>query len=77
MKTLLDSLKLYFEKNSESKILNDWNEFEKFDKVGPKINDFLLQTKIFYELEVASSYWEFNNLNELTKNPKFTSDFLL
>ncbi len=76
MKTLIESLKLYFGKNSESQILNDWNEFEEFDKIGPKIDDFLHQSNLFYEIEIASSYWEFNNFDILTENPKFTSDFL-
>ena len=77
MKTLLESLKLYFEKNSDNQILKDWNEFKEYDEIGPKVNDFLLQSKVFYEIDIANPYWEYNNFNELIKNPKFTSDFLL
>ena len=77
MKTLLESLKLYFQKNSREQIEKDWAELEKFDKVGPTVEEFFSQSKFFSMIEVtADSYWEFN-LNQIAKNPKFTSDFFL
>ncbi len=35
------------------------------------------QSQFHYELENKDSFWEFNYLNEIVKNPKFASDFFL
>jgi hypothetical protein len=75
MSTILESLKLYFQSNSSEQIEKDWAESEKYDKIGPKIEDFLHQSKLFYEIETRNSYWEYSCLKQIIKNPKFTSDF--
>ena len=62
---------------SSEQVKNDWIETEKYDSVGPKIDEFLNQSKVFYETEVRNSYWEFSCLNEILENPKFASDFFL
>ncbi|HAP96267.1 hypothetical protein [Epilithonimonas hominis] len=75
MKTIFEKLKLYFENNSEQQIIQDWSETEKYNSVGPKIDEFFHQSKIFYETEIRNSYWEFSCKNEILENPKFASDF--
>lgn len=77
MKTVIEALKSYFENMSSEQVKNDWLETEKYDSVGPKIDEFLNQSKVFYETEVRNSYWEFSCLNEILENPKFASDFFL
>lgn len=77
MSTILESLKLYFQSNSKEQIEKDWAESEKYDKIGPKIDEFLNQCNIFYEIEMTNSYWEFSCSNQIVKNPKFASDFFL
>jgi len=41
MATILEKLKLYFQSNSKEKIISDWAESEKYDKVGPTIGEFM------------------------------------
>ncbi len=77
MKTLVQSLKLYFQNNSKSQIIKDWKEFELYDGIGIKIDDFLHQSNLLYEIENKSSYWQFKSINKITENPEFTPDFLV
>ena len=77
MKTVLEALRFYFQNTSAEQISLDWADTEKYDVVGPKIDDFLYQSKVFYETETRNSYWEFNCKNEILENPKFASDFFL
>ena len=48
MSTILEKLKLYYKTNSAEQIKNDWAEFEKYDEIGPTIDEFMEQT-IFHE----------------------------
>lgn len=77
MKTVLETLKAYFKNVPEEQITKDWADTEKCDSVGSKVDDFLHQSKAFYETEVRNSYWEFSCKNEILENPKFASDFFL
>lgn len=77
MKTVFETLKAYFHNVPEHKIAQDWADTEKYDIVGSKIDDFIHQSKTFYETEVRNSYWEFSCQNEILENPKFASDFFL
>lgn len=76
MGTILENLKLYFQSNSREKIISDWAESEKYDSVGPKIDEFIEQTSYHHKIENNEEFWEFNSLNNNTENPKFASDFL-
>ncbi|PSK98323.1 hypothetical protein [Cecembia rubra] len=75
MSTILENLVKYFQNNSRAEIDKDWADSEKYDQIGPKISDFLEQSKLFYVIEPQDSYWEFNCLNNIIKNPEFSSDF--
>ncbi|MDY3363670.1 hypothetical protein JSO61_006985 [Riemerella anatipestifer] len=77
MKTVLEALKSYFQNTSVEQISKDWAETEKYDAVGPKIDEFLYQSRVFYETENQISHWEFSCKNEILENPKFASDFFL
>lgn len=77
MRTILENLKLYFQNNSREQIEKDWAESEKYDKIGPTIDNFMLQSQLFYELEMKDSFWEYSCLNDIIENPKFASDFFL
>ena len=76
MSAILESLKRYFQNNTEEQIRKDWAEFAEYDKVGPKVDDFMTQSKLlFYEQSNINNYWEFFCSNQLVTNPKFASDF--
>ena len=78
MSTILESLNQYFQNNTEEQIRKDWAEFAEYDKVGPKVDDFMTQSKsLFYEQSNVDNYWEFSCSNQLITNPKFASDFFL
>lgn len=77
MKTILEGLKSYFQHNSIEQIKKDWAETIEFDKIGPKIEDFITQSNYFYELEATGSYWEYSCASKIIKNPEFTPDFFL
>lgn len=77
MKTILESLKAYFAENTAEKIERDWAESEKYDKVGPTVNEFFSQSKIYHKTKFNNdSVWSFSN-NQILKNPNFASDFFL
>lgn len=77
MRTILDRLKQYYENNSQEQIEKDWAESEEYDQIGPLVDEFIKQTKIFYEFHMRDSYWEFSNSNNILHNPKFTSDYFV
>lgn len=75
MKTILENLKLYFQSTSRDQIEKDWAEFEKYNQVGPKVDDFISQSKYYHNLVNNKSYWEFTCDDNSIENPKFASDF--
>lgn len=77
MSTVLEGLKLYFQNNSRDQIEKDWAESEKYDKIGPTIDEFIHQSQFIFAQEMKGSFWEFSCLNQIIENPKFTSDFFL
>ena len=76
MGKLLDGLLSYFENNTQEQILKDWEAAEKWDDVGPKIDDFLeqLSNEIVYKPDISTANTEISNN---TPSPKFSSDFFL
>ena len=76
MGTILESLKRYFQDNTDKKIISDWSELKKYDEVGPLVVDFIIQTyMLFYEKSNTDKHWEFFYSNQLVTNPEFSSDF--
>jgi hypothetical protein len=76
MASVLESLKLYFQNNSREQIEKDWAETEKYDGVGLKVDDFIHHSKLIYGIQTENSYWVYNSMIKIIKNPKFSSDFL-
>ncbi|MBI9069690.1 MAG: hypothetical protein JEZ09_20505 [Salinivirgaceae bacterium] len=77
MSTILESLKLYFQSNSREQIERDWAESEQYDIIGPKIDEFIHQSKQFNLIETTDSYWKYSCSKQIIKNPEFASDFFL
>ncbi len=75
MSTILEKLKSYYKTSSPEQIKSDWNEFEKYDEIGPTIDEFLDQTIYHHKIEHQEDFWGINSLNDIITNPKFTSDF--
>tara|TARA_R110002050_G_scaffold138980_2_gene262941 strand:- start:107 stop:298 length:192 start_codon:yes stop_codon:yes gene_type:complete len=42
------SLKSYFQDNSREQIEKDWAEYEKYDKIGLKVDESIEQSKLLY-----------------------------
>lgn len=77
MRTILERLQSYFQSTAHTQIDKDWKDCERYNNVGPLIDDFICQSKLFYEAEVRNSYWEISCTDEILENPKFASDFFL
>lgn len=74
MSTLLEDLRKYFEETPQQQIESDWAKSEKYDSVGPPVDEFIESSRKYYAVEChdANNDIQFNNLN-----PKFsTSGFL-
>jgi hypothetical protein len=78
MSTLLEDLKKYFSETPQEEIISDWAKSEKYDEVGPPVDQFIEFSKSYYTVECPDS----NNINQvqitnIINNPKFkTSGFL-
>jgi hypothetical protein len=72
MSTLLEDLKKYFSETPQEKIISDWAKSEKYDEVGPAVDQFIEFSKKYYTVE----YPDANNINQVQitnniNNPKF------
>jgi hypothetical protein len=45
MNNFFEDLKKYFETTSQEKILEDWSKSEEFDKIGPTVEEFLINSQ--------------------------------
>jgi len=45
MKNLVDELRLYFDRTSPYKILEDCNKSKEYDEIGPTIDEFIVMNK--------------------------------
>ena len=67
MNTILNQLRAYFKNTPRASIEADWNSLNKYEDIGPTINEFL------YFMDKKIFKWEYK-LEENTKIEK-TSDF--
>ena len=60
MSIILEELKRYFQDTPQEKILSDWAELEKYDQVGPTIQEFKKVTRYFFEYDnyILSKKWK-------------------
>ncbi len=72
MKTILEGLLSYFAQNSKGQIMKDWDEFKFYDNIGPKIDIFIDHLS---QQKFDNSFLKTSNLNNLKKDPKYSSDF--
>lgn len=75
MNNFFEELKKYFHDTPRDQVLEDWAKSEKFDEVGPTVEEFLRNTKQHYKVHSEEPldvgiYFTNDNLN-----PKFTSGF--
>lgn len=77
MNPLLESLKSYFQNNSAEKINEDWAKYEKYDEIGPSVQEYLLHSDGLNKLQYDFYSLENTLLENKFDNPKFTSDFFL
>ncbi|TDD78408.1 hypothetical protein [Flavobacterium caseinilyticum] len=77
MNNILEDLKKYFQDTPQEQIMKDWAETEKFDKVGPSIEEFLTKTKLYFKLEEEKLLLSQPNFLDNIKNPKYSSGFSL
>ena len=51
MNNLLEDLKKYFRDTPDEQIQKDWSESEKYDEIGPSVEEFIKETQSFFKLE--------------------------
>lgn len=73
----LDELKKYFESTPKEKILEDWAKSEKFDQVGPSIEDFLVNSQHYYKILLEDPIDLENNFKNTNLSPKFYFGFFI
>ena len=56
MNNILEDLKKYFRETPREKVVKDWADTEKFDEVGPKIEDFFEVSKIL--IKYQGNFWK-------------------
>lgn len=70
MSNILEELKRYFQDTSQEKILSDWAELEKYDRVEPTVQEFKKVSQYFFKYDnyILSENWKKCNI---LANPKF------
>ncbi|WP_272151384.1 hypothetical protein [Tenacibaculum aiptasiae] len=75
MNPLLESLRSYFQNNSIDKIREDWEKYEKYDEIGPSVEEYLCHSEKHNKLNYYAYSLENSLLENKIENPKFASDF--
>tara|TARA_B100001105_G_C22219792_1_gene369139 strand:+ start:188 stop:430 length:243 start_codon:yes stop_codon:yes gene_type:complete len=71
MSTLLEDLKRYFRETPREKIMSDWAKSEKFDNVGPPVDEFIEFSKKYYTVECPNiNTISRTQISNLINNPK-------
>ncbi len=76
MGNMLEELKKYFETTPREKVLEDWAKTEAFDQVGPTMDEFLTQTRLYYQV-YSSDPLQGYLINNIEYSPKYSSGFFL
>jgi len=72
MSTLLEDLRKYFEETPQEKIASDWAKSEKYDDVGPSVDEFIETSRKYYAVDYHDA--DIANQVQITNiipNPKF------
>ncbi len=76
MNNFFNELKKYFDSTPREKILEDWAKSEEFDKVGPTVEEFLYNSKIYQIRTIDPDTGQNQNiLNNF--NSEYSSGFFL
>jgi hypothetical protein len=74
-KNFFEELKLYFENTPKEKIAEDWAETEKYNEIGPTVDEYFCETQK-YQKSILEDFPKneiiFSNQN---LNPEFNSGF--
>lgn len=72
MNTLLEDLRKYLRETPRKKIMSDWAKSEKFDEVGPPIDEFIEFSKKYYSMECPDANTISQvQISNIINNPKF------
>lgn len=52
MDDFFDSFLNYLETTPDEELFNEWSKYEEFDKVGPKIEDFIIEINDFANKDI-------------------------
>lgn len=74
MNNFIEDLKKYFEVTPQNKIIEDWAKTEKFDQIGPTMDEFLIQANYHYNIQ-QENLTKGCCQNNIEFNPKFSSGF--
>jgi hypothetical protein len=76
MSNFLDELKKYFESTPQNKILEDWAKSERYDEIGPTVEEFIRNSQLYY---VCSEAPDDRCLQVIVNDlsPKYSSGFFL
>lgn len=74
MSNFFEELKKYFEVTPREKVLEDWAKSAELDKVGPTVEEFLLNTNQYYQI-FSEEPLGFSLSENNVYSPKFTSGF--
>ena len=77
MSNILEDLEKYFQETPQEQIMKDWAESEKYDHIGPSVEEFMKNTKLFFKLEENDLLPEQKNAYNNFQNPKYSSGFSL
>ncbi|UWY29371.1 hypothetical protein N4T20_05400 [Flavobacterium sp. TR2] len=76
MSTLLEDLKKYFKETPKEQIKSDWAKSEKYDEIGPAVDEFIEYSRKYYAVESLDA----NGINQvqitnIINNPKSNFGF--
>jgi hypothetical protein len=74
MNIFFEELKKYFEVTPQEKILEDWAKSAEFDKIGSTVEEFLLNTKTFFNIHTEDPPMGIL-IESIKYSPKYSSVF--
>lgn len=78
MNTMLEKTEAYFRENSKKEILEKWREYEKFDKIGPKVDDLISHLEMYFKIPVTeNTETRIKSSNLTTQKTRKDSGFFL
>lgn len=77
MENMLEELEYYFRNTPKEEILKGWSKYAEYDKVGPKVNEYLEHLETHFKIPKQEHLEkELQSSQILNESPKFFSGFL-